>query len=94
MKVKVTIRFRGREVTYPELALEDLREIAEDLRDVSVVEVAPSMEGRAMTLVLAPSKGAGKKVEKPAAKEAPAPTAAPAAEEKAESPKVESANPE
>jgi len=31
MKVKVTIRFRGREVTYPEIALEDLREIAEDL---------------------------------------------------------------
>ena len=71
MKVKVTIRFRGREVTYPEIALEDLREIAEDLRDVSVIEVAPSMEGRSMTLVLVPSKGVGKKVEKPAAKETP-----------------------
>lgn len=54
MKVKVTIRFRGREVTYPEIALEDLREIAEDLKDVSKVETAPSMEGRSMTLVLAP----------------------------------------
>lgn len=80
MKVKVTIRFRGREVTYPEIALEDLREIAEDLRDVSVIEVAPSMEGRSMTLVLAPSKGAGKKADKPAEK--PAADAKPAAENK------------
>jgi translation initiation factor IF-3 len=69
MKVKVTIRFRGREVTYPEIALEDLREIAEDLRDISTVEVAPSMEGRSMTLVLAPSKSIPKKAEKPAAQE-------------------------
>jgi len=61
MKVKVTIRFRGREVTYPEIALEDLREIAEDLRDVSTIEMAPSMEGRSMTLVLAPTKAPVKK---------------------------------
>jgi translation initiation factor IF-3 len=61
MKVKVTIRFRGREVTYPEIALEDLREIAEELKDVSVVETAPSMEGRSMTLVLAPLKEKEKK---------------------------------
>jgi translation initiation factor IF-3 len=61
MKVKVTIRFRGREVTYPELALEDLREIAEELKDVSVVETAPSMEGRSMNLVLAPLKEKEKK---------------------------------
>lgn len=64
MKVKVTIRFRGREVTYPEIALEDLKEIAEELRDVSMVETAPSMEGRSMTLILAPTKGSGKKAEK------------------------------
>lgn len=55
-KVKVTIRFRGREVTYPEIALEDLREIAEELNDISKVETAPSMEGRSMTLVLAPEQ--------------------------------------
>lgn len=69
MKVKVTVRFRGREVTYPEIALEDLREIAEELRDVSTVEMAPSMEGRSMTLVLAPVKSPARKTEKPAAKE-------------------------
>lgn len=61
MKVKVTIRFRGREVTYPEIALEDLREIAEELKDISKVETAPSMEGRSMTLVLAPDKQSKKK---------------------------------
>lgn len=61
MKVKVTIRFRGREVTYPEIALEDLREIAEELKDVSKIETAPSMEGRSMTLVLAPEKSGQKK---------------------------------
>ena len=64
IKVKVTIRFRGREVTYPEIALEDLREIAEELKDVSKVETAPSMEGRSMTLVLAPDTSVSKSEEK------------------------------
>ena len=56
MKVRVTIRFRGREITYPELALEDLREIAEELSEVSEVEQAPKMEGRTMFMMLAPNK--------------------------------------
>ena len=56
MKVKVTIRFRGREITYPELALEDLKEIAQELEEVSVVEQMPNMEGRVMTMMLAPKK--------------------------------------
>lgn len=55
MKVKVTIRFRGREITYPELALEDLKEIAQELEDVSTVEQMPNMEGRVMTMMLAPN---------------------------------------
>lgn len=55
-KVKVRIRFRGREITYPEIALKDLRDIAEDLSDVGVVEQAPSMEGRSMLMVIAPAK--------------------------------------
>lgn len=75
-KVRVTIKFRGREMDYPEIALEDLREIAEALADVSIVEQAPQMEGRTMLVVLAPSKGGGKKKEKteqaPAEKEAEA----------------------
>ena len=44
-KVKVRIRFRGREIHYPEIALQDLRDIAEELADISVVEQHPSMEG-------------------------------------------------
>ncbi|MFC1878347.1 translation initiation factor IF-3 [Chloroflexota bacterium] len=60
MKVKVRIRFRGREITYPEIALEDLREVAEMLSDIAVVEQHAALEGRTMLMVLAPGK-AGKK---------------------------------
>jgi translation initiation factor IF-3 len=65
MKVRATIRFRGREITYPEIALEDLREIAQELADVSIVEQAPAIEGRNMFMMLAPisrtkKKAAGK----------------------------------
>ncbi|MDX1436149.1 MAG: translation initiation factor IF-3 [Anaerolineales bacterium] len=56
-KVKVRIRFRGREIHYPDLAMEDLKDIAEELSDISVVEQLPSMEGRSMLMVLAPAKG-------------------------------------
>jgi len=62
MKVKVRIRFRGREITYPEIARNDLIEIAEELNDVSTVEVHPNMEGRTMLMILAPlPKKAGSK---------------------------------
>jgi translation initiation factor IF-3 len=57
-KVRVTVRFRGREMDYPEIALEDLKEIAQSLSDVGTIEQAPMMEGRTMLVVLAPSKGA------------------------------------
>lgn len=63
-KVRVTVKFRGREMDYPEIALEDLKEIAADLSDVAAVEVPPQMEGRTMLVVLAPSKGGVKKKEK------------------------------
>jgi len=56
MKIRVTIRFRGREITYPELALEDLREIAEELKDVADIEQAPNMEGRTMFMMLTPKR--------------------------------------
>jgi translation initiation factor IF-3 len=55
IKVKVRIRFRGREITYPEIALEDLKSIAEDLSDVAIIEQSPSLEGQSMLMVLAPS---------------------------------------
>jgi translation initiation factor IF-3 len=63
-KVRVTIKFRGREMDYPEIALEDLREIAAALADVSVVEQSPQMEGRTMLVLLAPAKSVAKKKEK------------------------------
>lgn len=53
-KVKVRIRFRGRERDYPEIAMEDLKQIAENLQDISVIEQAPSFEGRTLLMVLAP----------------------------------------
>ncbi len=55
-KVRVRIRFRGREITYPELALEDLKQIAEELSDIATIEQAPNMEGRTMFMMLAPAK--------------------------------------
>ncbi len=55
-KVRVRIRFRGREITYPEIALEDLQSIATELSDVGSVEQAPSMEGRTIFMVMAPGK--------------------------------------
>lgn len=55
-KVRVRIRFRGREITYPEIALTDLKQIAEELADLGVIEQAPMMEGRTMLMLLAPGK--------------------------------------
>ncbi len=62
--MRVTVKFRGREMDYPEIALEDLKEIVQDLSDVAVVEVSPQMEGRTMLVVLVPAKAAPKKKEK------------------------------
>ncbi len=56
-KVKVRIRFRGRERDYPEIALQDLKEIAAELQDISIIEQAPAFEGRTLLMVLAPNDG-------------------------------------
>lgn len=58
MKVKVRVRFRGREITYPEIAREQMDRIIEELNDVADVEQRPAMEGRTMLMVLAPAKDA------------------------------------
>ena len=55
-KVLARIRFRGREITYPEIALEDLKQIAEELSDVGKIEQPPKMEGRTMFMMLTPLK--------------------------------------
>ncbi|MEA3351622.1 MAG: translation initiation factor IF-3 [Chloroflexota bacterium] len=53
-KVKVRIRFRGREMHYPEIGLGILDEIAEELSDVGMIEYKPSREGRSILMILAP----------------------------------------
>jgi translation initiation factor IF-3 len=54
-KVKFTVRFRGREIFHPDIGREMLEQMAEELRDVATVEQKPLMEGRALSLLLAPS---------------------------------------
>ena len=55
-KVKVTMKFRGREQTRPELGYKMLQRLAEDIAEVGFVEFAPKQEGRNMTMVLGPTK--------------------------------------
>jgi translation initiation factor IF-3 len=55
-KVKVTIMFRGREVTHPERGRDLLERLVEDLGDICQVDQRPSLEGRNMTMMLSPSK--------------------------------------
>jgi translation initiation factor IF-3 len=60
-KVKVTIMFRGRETTHPERGRDLLMRLAEDVQEIGVVESQPVLDGRNMTMVLAPTKNAGVK---------------------------------
>lgn len=52
--MKVVVRFRGREITYPELGQEMMNNVALDLEDVGSVEQRPNMEGWSMVMMLAP----------------------------------------
>jgi len=54
-KVKVTIMFRGREITHKELGSAILDDVIKDLKDVAVVEQMPRMEGRQMFMIIAPN---------------------------------------
>jgi translation initiation factor IF-3 len=54
-KTKVSLRFRGREMAHQELGLKLLERVADDLKDLSVIEQHPKKEGRQMIMVLAPS---------------------------------------
>ena len=53
-KVKVTIRFRGREMAYPEIGMSLIQRFAADLKDQCTVESQPKQEGRNINMVLAP----------------------------------------
>jgi translation initiation factor IF-3 len=52
-KVKVEVRFRGREASHPEVARAQIASIAEGVADIAMVERAPSLEGRTMFAILA-----------------------------------------
>ncbi len=68
-RVKVTIMFRGREVTHPERGTALLEKLAGELSEIAIVEQTPLQDGRNMTMMLAPSKAvlAGEKDGKPPA---------------------------
>ena len=55
-KGKVTLRFRGREITHQDIGMRMLERIRDELSDVAVVEHMPKLEGRQMIMVLAPKK--------------------------------------
>ena len=55
-KVKVTLRFRGREMAHQEIGMRQIERIRLDLQDFATVEQMPKMEGRQMVMVLAPTK--------------------------------------
>jgi translation initiation factor IF-3 len=76
-KVKVTIMFRGREVSHPELGMKILEGLAEEVSAVAKVEAAPKLDGRNMVMVLAPDRRA----KPPVRKTGPASPGAPAAPE-------------
>ncbi len=60
-KAKITVRFRGREITHPEKGEEVLREILTDLEGTIVIEQKPQLEGKTMTMLIAPKPGAFKR---------------------------------
>jgi len=60
-KVKVTVMFRGREMVHPEIGRAILDQVAEQLKDVSVIERPPNMEGRFLSTILAPGHVKGTK---------------------------------
>jgi translation initiation factor IF-3 len=58
-KVRVRIRFRGREITHPEIAKVLLERVHSDLDDLAEVELAPKMDGRTLIMVLVPKPAKG-----------------------------------
>jgi translation initiation factor IF-3 len=55
-KAKITLVFRGREITHMEYGQRSLDRFAHDLEDIAIIEVKPKMEGRSMFMIVAPKK--------------------------------------
>ena len=71
-KVKVTLRFRGRELSHQEFGMRQLERVKADLVDIGLVEQMPKMEGRQMVMVIAPAKKAPATTKPKAAEESAA----------------------
>ncbi len=70
-KVKVTIMFRGRETTHPERGRDLLMRLADDVKEIGLIESPPLLDGRNMVMVMGPTKNAGLKKEDDAETEDP-----------------------
>jgi len=78
-KARVTIMFRGREITHKDIGQKILQSVVEDLKDIAVIEQAPRMEGRQMFMILAANPKAKAKAAASARPEAPKPAPQPEA---------------
>jgi translation initiation factor IF-3 len=78
-KARITVMFRGREMSHRELGQKVLQRVIEDLKDVAVIESAPRMEGRLMFMILAPNPKMLQKLREAKAKGETSAPAAPAA---------------
>jgi translation initiation factor IF-3 len=77
-KARVTIMFRGREITHRELGQKILEEVVQDVKEVGIVEQAPRMEGRQMFMILAPNPKVAQRARDLARQQAQAKEGAPA----------------
>jgi translation initiation factor IF-3 len=93
-KAKVTIMFRGREITHKELGSAILDDVVKDLKEVAVVEQMPRMEGRQMFMILSPNPKVAQRARDQARQQAAAAEAAEAAAKKAKGTKPGSADAE
>jgi len=70
-KVRLTVKFKGRQLAHPDIGLNMLQEIAEMLRDIAVTEQRPQLEGKAQSMVLAPAPKSTQRRERPAPSSVP-----------------------
>jgi translation initiation factor IF-3 len=76
-KVKVTIMFRGRETTHPERGRDLLMRLADDVKEIGMIESAPVLDGRNMVMLLGPTKQAGSQTPAGATGSQPTPSETP-----------------
>jgi len=82
-KVKVTLQFRGREMAHPELGAKVLNGVAEQIGPLAKIEASPRLDGRNMTMVMAPDKKVPPPTKRPEGSEKPDNTDKPAPSESA-----------